>query len=76
MHHLYYTGMSFGLLMPLVTSRKLLHRRYIPAQNYSQLTSVFDRLLLCRLYEDIPLFFILYLKLYIMVWEMASASFE
>ena len=32
--------------------------------------------LLCHLYEDIPLFFILYLKLYIMVWEMASASFE
>ena len=29
----------------------------------------------CRLHEYIPLFLILYLKLYIMVWEMASASF-
>ena len=26
--------------------------------------------------EDIRLFFILYLKLYIMVWQMAGASFE
>ena len=32
--------------------------------------------LLCCLYEDIPLFFMLYLKLYIIVWEMANASFE
>ena len=28
------------------------------------------------LYEVIRLFFILHLKLYIMVWEMASASLE
>ena len=79
--------------MSLVSSSKLLYGRDIPAQKYSQLTSVFDRLelynlmttykrnggwvfLLCRLYEDIPLFFILHLKLYIMVWEMASAFFE
>ena len=32
--------------------------------------------LLRRLYEDILLFLILHLKLYIMVWEMASASPE
>ena len=79
--------------MSLVSSNKLLYGRDVPAQKYSQLTSVFNRheldnltatynvnggsvFLLCRLYEDIPLLFILYLKLYIMVWEMASTSFE
>ena len=30
----------------------------------------------CRLYEDNPLFFMLYLKLYIIFWEMTDASFE
>ena len=63
--------------MSLVSSSELLHERDIPAQKYSQLTSVFKRLelynltatyngnggwvfLLCRLYKDLPLFFILY----------------
>ena len=62
--------------MSLFSLSKLLYGRDIPAQKYSQLTSVFDQLelynltatyngnggwvfLLGRLYEDIPLFFII-----------------
>ena len=65
--------------MSLVSSSKLLFGRDIPAQKFSHLINVFDRLklynltatykgnagwvfLLCCLWEDIPLFFMLYLK--------------
>ena len=63
--------------MSLVSSSKTLYGRDIPGQKHSQLISVFDRLfLLCGLYEDLPLSFMLCLKLSIIVFEMASAFLE